>query len=358
MTERAVAGAAGAQELLVEPARLRRFTRSVFEQAGMPATDADILAEHLVWADLRGISALGVAKVPQYLPRLRAGGTSAGREPSVLSRRSGFLAVDGRDGFGQVVGYKVMRQVVEAARETGIGGAVVRNTTSAGALGRFAMLAAEEQMIGIAINNGPVLMRAPGGAEKVLGNQAFAIASPAGGHPAVIADTALSALTHARIHEYQRRGEPLPADVAVTADGQPTTDPAEALTGILTPVGGHRGFGLAFMWEILTGVLSGGPAFSRDLGWPAEAARPQGVSMLLLAIDPTVSISYADYLSRTDELIERIHHSRTINGTPPLTVPGERSAATMRHRETHGIPIPADLLVTLTTIGDEFGTSL
>jgi LDH2 family malate/lactate/ureidoglycolate dehydrogenase len=343
---------------VIEASRLQGFTRSVFEKAGMPPEDAEILAEHLVWADLRGVSALGVTKIPQYLPRLREGGTSTVAEPTVLVEHGGFLAVDGHDAFGQVVAYKVMRQVVQKARTTGVSAAVVRNTTSAGALGRFASLAVEEQMIGIAINNGPVVMGAPGGAEKVLGNQAFAIAAPAGKHAPVVLDMAVSGISMARIHEFEARGESLPEGLAVTADGKPTVDPTEALNGILNPMGGHRGFGLGFMWEMLTGILSGGAAFSTDLGWPADADKPQSVSMLLLAIDPSVSIPYADYVSRADQLIDRIHDSRPAEGTDNPTVPGERSAARLERRQAEGIPVPTALLTKLTAIGEECGVSL
>jgi LDH2 family malate/lactate/ureidoglycolate dehydrogenase len=343
---------------LIEAGRLHRFARAVFEKAGMPPDDAAILAEHLVWADLRGVAALGVAKIPQYLPRLREGGTSTVAEPSVRAERGGFLAVDGHDGFGQVVAYKVMRRLIEKARDTGISAAVVRNTTSAGALGRFPALAVDAQMIGIAINNGPVLMPAPGGAEKVLGNQAFAIASPAGGNDPVVLDMALSGIAMARIHEYDARREMLPEGLALTADGVPTVDPAAALGGILSPMGGHRGFGLAFLWELLTGVLSGGPGFSSDVGWPADADKPQGVSMLLIVIDPTVSLPYSEYVSRADELIDRIHNSRSVEGADRPTVPGERSAARMARRRSDGIRLPATLLTELSAIGDDVGVTL
>jgi LDH2 family malate/lactate/ureidoglycolate dehydrogenase len=358
MTGNAAVDASSAQETVINAPRLERFTQAVFEQAGMPSAEAAVLAEHLVWADLRGISALGVAKIPQYLPRLREGGTSSGVKPTVLAKRGGFLAVDGHDGFGQVVGANVMGQVVETARSTGISGAVVRNTTSAGAMGRHAMFAVKEQMIGIAINNGPALMPVHGGSEKVLGNQAFALASPAGRHAPVLLDMAVSGTSLARIHEYEHRGEALPEGLALNAAGEPTVDPVEALNGILAPMAGHRGFGLAFMWEMLTGILSGGSAFSTDIGWPATANRPQGVSMLLLAIDPEVSIPFGNYLSRADELIDRIHGSRSVEGSEHPSVPGERSDATMQQRQKDGIPIPSRLLATLVSLGNDAGVSL
>jgi LDH2 family malate/lactate/ureidoglycolate dehydrogenase len=339
-------------------AQLRRFAQAVFTALGMPSQEADLLADHLIWADLRGASWLGVNKIPQYVARLRGGHTSIGLESTVTSRRPGFLAIDGRHGFGQVVGYRAMRQVIEAARPAGIAAAVVRNTTSAGALGYLASMAVEQQMIGLAINNSPPLQPAPGGAQPVVGNQAFAVASPAGRHPPLVLDMATSAITHARAHEYHQRGEPLPEGVALTADGEATVDPLAAIEGILLPAGGHRGFGLALLWEVLTGVLAGGQLFSTDVAWPGNIDRPQGVSLLLLAIDPTASLAYDTFLARVDDLIDRVHGTSLAPGFDRVTVPGQRSAETSDRRRDQGIPIPDPLLHTLRSLGTELGISL
>lgn len=343
---------------VVEAPRLHRFTQVVFEKAGMPSDEAGLLADHLNWADLRDISWLGVNKIPQYLARLRAGHTTFGREPTLRYRRAGFLAIDGHDGFGQVVGHRAMRRVVDTARTTGIAAAVVRNTTSAGALGFFAMQAVEQRMIGLAINNSPPLMPAPGGVEKVVGNQAFAVASPAGRHRPLLLDMATSTITHARAHAHHQRGELLPDGVALTADGEPTVDPVAALDGMLLPIGGHRGFGLALLWEVLTGVLAGGERFSTDVAMPGVVDRTQDVSLLLLAIDPTVSVPYESFVARVDDLIDRIHGSRLAAGTERVTVPGERSSETMARRQADGIPVPDSLLRTLQSLAADLGVTL
>jgi LDH2 family malate/lactate/ureidoglycolate dehydrogenase len=335
--------------------RLGRFARLIFEKLGMAAADARLLAEHLIWADLRGISWLGVKKIPQYVERLRAGGTSARAEPVITSESATLVAFAGGDAFGQVVGVHAMRAAIERARSAGIGAAVVRDTTSAGALGYFAMLAARERMIGLAINNAPPLMPAPGGTEKILGNQAFAIAAPAARHDPLLLDMATSAITLARIHEYEHRGEPLPEGVALDARGEPTTDPAAALAGILLPTGEHRGFGLALMWEVLTGVLAGGARFSRDVTMPDRHDRPQAVSMFLLAIDPESVMPYADFVARVDEMIDRIHATRPAAGHDRVTVPGERGHRMAADRRRHGIPVPDDLAAALAGLGRELG---
>ena len=340
----------------VAPEELLAFTRTILERCGMPSSDAELLAEHLLWADLGGISWLGANKIPEYVARLRSGVTKAtGQDPRITHRRGGLLVVDAEDTFGQVVGYRTMKEVVETARTTGVSAAVVRNTTSAGALGFFATMAVSEKMIGLAINNSPPLQPAPGGAEKVVGNQAFAVACPAGAHPPLVLDMATSAITLARIHDYEQRGEQLPEGVALTADGRATIDPVAALNGMLLPMGGHRGFSLALLWEVLTGVLAASDTYSTDVSSPADASRPQGVSMLLLAIDPSVSMPFDVFTARVDNLIERIERSERAEHAGPPRLPGAMSARTREERRSQGIPLPSALRERLRAIAGELG---
>jgi LDH2 family malate/lactate/ureidoglycolate dehydrogenase len=168
---------------------------------------------------------------------------------------------------------------------------------------------------------------------------------------------ATSAITLARIHDYEQRGAELPEGVALAADGRPTVDPVVALDGMLVPMGGHRGFGLALLWEVLTGVLSAGDTYSTDVGSPADATRHQGVSMLLLAIDPTVSMPYEVFVARVDDLIERIRSSQRAEGAGPARLPGENSARITDERRRDGIPLPRALRERLRAIADDLGVS-
>jgi LDH2 family malate/lactate/ureidoglycolate dehydrogenase len=162
--------------------RLRAFTEAVFQRADMSRADAAALTDVLVWSDLRGISALGVAKIPQYLGRLRAGVTSPTSARTKVLERDATAVLDAADTWGQIAGARAMRHAIGQARSAGVGVAAVRNTTSAGPLGYFALLAADQKMVGLAINNSPPLQAPWGGTTKVIGNQAFAIACPARRH--------------------------------------------------------------------------------------------------------------------------------------------------------------------------------
>lgn len=342
---------------IVDAGRLRRFTQMIFEKAGMRSADTQLLAEHLSWADRRGLSSFGVNKIPQYLERLRTGCTPADAELSIVAEMPSFVLIDGHDAFGQVVGYHAMKTAVAKARINGAAVAVVRNTTSAGAMGYFAEIATDDLMIGLAINNSPPLQAAVGGTTKVLGNQAFAIGSPTAARTPLIFDAATSAMSLAGIHDYQNRGERLPDGVALGPDGTPTTDPAMALRGTLLPMAGHRGFGLAIMWEVLTGVLSGGPRFSRNVTSPDDVDHPQGVSMFLLAIDPTAAMPPEMFASRVNRLVDQL---KAPEGERPseVRVPGEHRERVRTDRERKGIPVPSSLYARLQELGAELGVRL
>lgn len=340
---------------LVSGPALRQFTERVFTAMGMRTADAALLADHLVWAELCGFSWLGVRKIPGYVAQIRAGGTSAQAEPAVMHDRGAFAVIDAHNGFGQIMGARAMTLALEKAGSLGVGAVTVRNTTSPGALGYYARLAAERRMIGLAITNSKPLQPAPGGAEKLIGNQAFAVGSPSGRNPPVVLDMATSAITWVGIHQYAQRQAPLPEGVALTADGRPTVDPAEALAGMLLPMAGHRGFGIAVMWEILTGVLSGGPRFRELSSTPDRPDRPPGTSIFCLALNPEFSMPYETFLSRVDELVDTIHASRRAPGVDHITVPGERRHATAAERDRTGIPLGADLAKALRELGADLG---
>jgi LDH2 family malate/lactate/ureidoglycolate dehydrogenase len=335
--------------------QLHEFSQRVFEKLGMRSADAAVLANHLAWADLHGITWLGIRKIPQYAGRLRGGGTPADAQAVTIRDTPSVVVVDGGNGWGIVAAHNLMKTLIEKARSSGICMGLVRNTSTAGALGYYAALAAEQRMIGMANTNCPPLQAAPGGATKLIGNQAFAIASPAGRHPPLLLDMATSAITLARIHGYETRREALPPGLALDKAGNPTVDPASALAGVLLPMAGHRGFGLALMWEIFTGVLSGSQRFFSDALMPDAFDRPQGISLFLLAIDPAFVMPYADFQARVDRVIDEIHASPPAAGVERIIVPGERSQALAARRRREGIPIPRTLVGTLTAFGKDLG---
>ena len=225
-------------------------------------------------------------------------------------------------------------------------------------MGYYPLLAVTEGMIGLAFTNGPPLIAPTGGTTKLIGNQAHAIGCPADRHYPILFDAATSAMSTSEMDLFHERGEPLPPGVLFAGDGQPTRDPALWVDGLLAPAGGHRGYGLSLMFEILTGVLAGGARFAPDVGYPFVSGEPQGVALFVAAIDPEHSIGFGELTRRVDSLIERLHASGTAPGAGRIYVPGERSFILAEKRERDGIPMPAGRLEQLRRIGSEFGLTL
>lgn len=342
---------------LVAANELRRITASILKHEGMSTEDAAITARALVWADLHGAHAQGAAmKVEQCVRRLRAGVTNARATVDVVTQRGSFAVLDAHDAWGPVAATRGMRHAIALAKTNGLGLAVVRNSSTGCSMGAYAMLAVEERLIGWIINDSQVLQPPHGGTTRVLGNQAFAIGVPAGRHAPLLFDTATTALTLNAIEAYRDRGEKLPPGLVLDANGQPTIDPEAALAGILLPWGGHRGSGLALMWEVLTGALAGGARFGTSVTGLNDLTQPCGVSFFLLAIDPAIAMPFDAFTARVDALIDMVHASPP-SGTEPVRAPGERGHATATARERDGIPLPAARAAKLRALAAEVGVA-
>jgi ureidoglycolate dehydrogenase (NAD+) len=164
-------------------------------------------------------------------------------------------------------------------------------------------------------------------------------------------------LSHTGIEEMHHRGAPLPAGSALDAQGQPTTDHAAAIGGLLNPVGGHKGFGLALMWEVLTGVLSGNERFASRITPIGAVASPQSVAHCHIAIDPRAAMPLESFTARVEALIAAVHASPPADGVTRVFVPGEQGDENVARRERDGIEVTAEKVTELEALGREFGVA-
>lgn len=334
--------------------RVRDFAARVLERVGMTSEDARIVGDALAWGDLRGLTAQGIAKLPLIVRRIRAGGTRADARIEVIADSPSFARVEAHQAWGHVAGVRAMRIAMAKAKTTGVGAVTVGNTDSGSAMGYYAELAARDGLIGLAINDGTPLMPPHGGTTRVVGNQAFALSAPTGGEP-LLFDSALSGISWTQIDELRDRGEPLREGLALDPSGNPTTDHAAAIAGLLLPMGGHRGFGLALMWEVLSGILSGNERFASTITPLADLARPQSVGHFYLAIEPARAVTFAEFTARVDALVAHVHASPPAAGVARIFVPGEQGYAATARRAREGISVLPERVSELAALGEELG---
>lgn len=307
--------------------------------SSVPTDQARQTAQLLVTADTWGITSHGLLRLPRYLSRLAAGGQRADAEISVLRDTGAVVAFDGHDGLGHWQLWHAAQTAAERAETHGIAVASVGRSSHCGALGLYVAPALRRGLIALVLSTGPAVMAAPGTAHACLSTSPLAAGIPQPGGRWAIVDLATSAVARGRIAAAARRGESIPHGWAVDAGGDPTTDPVSALTGMLAPMGGTKGFALAYLVEALTGatvgpVLATGAADMLD---PSQDAHPQQLAHLVIVIDPTLLDVDGQGALRQDALRQGIVEAggRIPGAARPL--PGDVAGDTM-------VDVAADLV--------------
>lgn len=327
--------------------RLLRCVAGIFEGVGLPESQAWIVADSLVDADLRGVSSHGVVRVPSYVAGLRDGSINPRPRLQIVADHGPRALVDGDDGMGQVAAAYAMDQAVERAREYGIGAVGLRRSRHCGAMAYWALRALAAGCIGLATTNAGLNMAPTGGLDRIIGNNPLAIAVPTNRPWPMVLDMATSVVAGGKLDLAAIRGQKIPLDWATDADGRPTDDPVVARKGLLLPVGGPKGYGLAVMLDVLAGVLTGA-RFGGGLGPPGS-----GQFFLAIKIDGFVPID--EFKARMDEVIDQIHHSRRAPGVERIYVPGEIEADSARQRRLEGIPLEDKIISDLDRLAEETG---
>lgn len=271
----------------------KSVTTALLQAAKMPQPEADRCAEAIVTADLWGVASHGLMRLPYYLARLVEGGYAPTAQLREVRDTGPLVAYDGGGGLGHAQLWHAAEQVAERAGQYGVAAASVGNSGHCGALGVYTLPMVRAGRVGMVFSNGPAVMPPWQGSRPVLSTSPLAFGFPLGDEHAIV-DLATSAVARGKIAGHARSGEALPPGWAFDADGNPTTDAKAALHGMLAPLGGAKGFALAFAVEALSGGLVGGLSDDVvDMFAPERAAEPQGVAHLVLALDPAL-VSPAD----------------------------------------------------------------
>ena len=324
---------------------LGRFIRDALMAAGARQDDAAVVAQGLVWANLRGGDGHGVSRLPRYLQMIARGEIDVNARPRLVHDRPATFMIECDHGFGPVAAMQAAALAVERAKKLGICFGIVRQTTHTGAIGRYAQWIAEHGCAAVLMGAGPTLMAYHGARVASLGTSPIAIAVPSGNGPIVL-DMATSTISNGKILQGRNTGTPLPEGTVLTAAGEPTTDAKTA--EILLPLGGPKGSGLSLMFEMLASLTAGAPIQARTLG-PEKRTRNTG-NTAIFAIDIAAFRPLGDFTNDADTLAALIKALPRQAGVDEITLPGERSTRTEAARRKSGIPIAPKLWEELETI--------
>lgn len=349
---------------------LRLFARRVFERLGVPEDDATEAADVLVFADLRGIDSHGVARLRTYYDMLTLGRINPVARLTVVRETASTATVDGGNGLGLVVGPRANRIAMEKADAAGSGWVSVSNTNHFGAAGYYVLEALRRDQIGWAMTNSTKLVAPLWGAERMLGTNPISIAFPGREEPPIVIDMATCAAAYGKVEIAIRKGEPVPDGWVIDREGNPSTNPHDMVNGgAILPLGsqrergGHKGYCLAVMVDVLCCVLSGAnwgpfaPPFALRQEIPSRSVG-KGIGHFFGAMRIDAFIDPDEFKRQIDDYIRTFRDTRPAPGTGGPLLPGdpEREQEALRARE--GIPVVAPVVNDLREISRATGIPL
>jgi L-2-hydroxycarboxylate dehydrogenase (NAD+) len=337
---------------------LKTFCFEAYVRAGVPGPEAKIVADLLVRSDLRGIESHGVTRLPIYIQRLQRGYVRKESKLTAIRDKGPTAFLEAHGSMGHVAAYRSMEKAVSKAEEHGIGWVSIKDSGHFGVAGLFPMMALEKDLIGYVASNSAPMMFPWGGCERVLGNNPLAYAIPAGQYPPVVLDFSLGVVSSGKLILARKKGEKIPLGWAVNKEGLPTTDPYEGYEGggSLLPVGGHKGYGMVLIHEMLTAVLTGGKKTQEIKSlYEEDASGIQGTCHTFMALDPDCFVGKTAFKEAMDHYIKNIKESARARNTTEILMPGEPELRTEAERRKEGIPMGEATIKELAALGESLG---
>lgn len=343
---------------------LLNFTEQVFIKCGMNEQDAKQAADVLIAADLRGIDSHGVARLSGYVRLYEANRANMNAKHKIIYETPSTATIDADQGLGLVVAPKAMDLAIEKAKNVGTGWVAIQNSNHFGIAAYHAMKALPNNMIGIAMTNASPLVAPSYSKQRMLGTNPICYAFPAGKHLPIVIDMATSAAANGKLEIAQRTGKAIPNNWVQTKNGEESTNANELSNGgSLLPLGGHKGYGLASLVDILCGVLSGAnygpwvPPFVAFLN-PLENLPGNGIGHFLGAMRIDAFRPANDFKDNIDNWIDAFKNANRIDENQHVIIPGEPEFLLEKERLATGIPLNEKVIIDLQELANRLNLSL
>ena len=342
--------------ILVGTEQLQTFVEDALHVVGIPRDDSKIAARCLVRANLRGVEGKGIRQLGRAVSMIRAGMISAHPDIRIVGAAESTGLVDADYALGHVAATRAMEIAVQKAKRSGFSVVSVRHTNDFGMAANYAMLALESNCIGMVMTNTTPLVAPWGGTTRMLGTNPICISIPARTKAPIVFDAATSTVSRSEIELYSESSQSIPSTWAFSISGEPTTNTSSALEGVLTPLGGYKGFGLALVIDLLTGTLSGmasGPEVRGN-----SSTYKSSIGQFFASIDLEAFGDPVPFMRKVDELIEDIKTSPLRDGFQEILLPGEHAHRTEQLRMRTGIPLSTNLWEELTMLAEHLGVEM
>ncbi len=334
--------------------RLLEFATAVYQSAGMPHTDARLIADTLVQADLWGHQSHGVLRLGWYLDRLRNKVMRPTPQIEQLVDAGAMGLIDAHDSVGQVSTMQATRQAIDRAKQHGVGVVGVRNSNHFGTCMYYTLAGAREGCVMLLTSNGGPAMAPWGGRKKIVGTNPWSVAAPAGRHAPLVMDMANTGVARGKIYLARNRRLPIPLGWAINAAGEPTTDPQEAIDGIILPMAEHKGYAIAVIVDLLSGVLTGS-GFLSAVHSPYKTAEKSNCGHFMVAIDIARLQPLDAFNARMEDFVAELKSVPLAKGFDEVFYPGEMEARNDVRNRSEGLQLAAETLADLRRIAAETG---
>lgn len=332
----------------------------ILKTTGMSYENAYLGAKVLATTDMWGDHWHGGMSLGKFVEMAKGGAMNPQAEIEVVKGGNSWAIVDGNDGLGHVTSCKAMDLAIQKAKKNGgISIVGVRNSMHFGGAGYYALMAAREDMIGIAMSNVDPVMTVPGGIGRTLGNNPIAYAIPAGKEKPIFLDIAMSKVAGGKIYYAEAKDEKIPEGWAIDSLGNPITNPSLYIKeGALLPMAGHKGYGLALLIETLAGVLTGA-AVTRDIKvWSRDSSNPSNEGHSFMAINIESFMPLEKFKYRMDSLIRYIKESPKAKGVDRIYLPGEMELEKEEKARKEGVILIETILNSLQKLASDLDIEL
>jgi LDH2 family malate/lactate/ureidoglycolate dehydrogenase len=328
----------------VSYSHLQNFIQTAMLALGLPAKDAQTVANYMADADLQGSDGHGVIRLPQYARRILAGGVNTNPNITIESERAATALVNGDNAMGHVVMKFATELAIAKARQSGMAWVGSRLSNHAGPASLYSRMALEHDMVGMyfAVGNANHLP-AWGGLDMLLSTNPISVAVPTHLEPPIVLDMATTVAAYGKVKAKAQKGEMMPEGWMIDFEGNPLLDPKRSEEGFLLPIGGYKGYGLSLIVGILAGTLNSAAMGKSVIDFNHDDSSVTNTGQAIAIIDPAAFGDPTAFKERVDQLIRELKASKKMKGVEQIWLPGEQSHLKREEHSRLGIPISAGL---------------